>query len=252
MASNNVRHIILVGLGNKTHPGTRHNVGMMALDYIAAKHGCTWTRKPSWDADVAETTIRIKQKRPKPPKAKVKPVKEVTEGDDAAPATPTITTSTTPCVGSAIPNPAPPQYLELHLIMIKSWMAMNICGPTFAKALRDSNLTAQDVVVMHDDMERDIGKLSMKQSGSANGHNGVLSITKHFKTDHFRRLRMGIGRPSGGTRRPNDVARYVLGKFKPNELAVLEDVVYEQTLQQIIQVFSAATAKAAHSTQKQK
>ncbi|KAG0226655.1 peptidyl-tRNA hydrolase protein 1 [Actinomortierella wolfii] len=246
MAYNNIKHILLIGLGNKTHPGTRHNVGMMALDYIAAKHGATWTRKQSWDADVAETTIRIKQKRPKPPKVKIQPINETTEGGNTAIAAPVPAPAPTPS------PPSPPQYLDLHLIMIKSWMAMNICGPTFAKALRDSNLTPEDVLVVHDDMERDIGKLSLKLAGSANGHNGVLSITKHIKTSNYRRLRMGIGRPAGGTRRPDDVARYVLGKFKPDELAVLEDVVYEQALQQIIQTFSSANAQHQQKKQNQR
>ncbi|KAI7865797.1 peptidyl-tRNA hydrolase-domain-containing protein [Spinellus fusiger] len=55
-------HILLVGLGNYTHPNTRHNVGMLALDAIATKLQLNWTQHRPWKATIAETRVRVEQK----------------------------------------------------------------------------------------------------------------------------------------------------------------------------------------------
>ncbi len=85
-------------------------------------------------------------------------------------------------------------------------------------------------------MEREIGKLSFKNEGSANGHNGVKSCVKYLGTQHFTRLRVGIGRPPVASRASNVVAGYVLGRFKPLEIEQLEELVYEKAGDEIIRV----------------
>jgi PTH1 family peptidyl-tRNA hydrolase len=52
----------LVGLGNKTLPNTRHNVGMMVLDSIAKTLNLTWSQNKNWKSDITEATIRVEAK----------------------------------------------------------------------------------------------------------------------------------------------------------------------------------------------
>jgi peptidyl-tRNA hydrolase len=92
-------------------------------------------------------------------------------------------------------------------------------------------------------MERDIGKLSFKSEGSANGHNGIKSCVKALGTAHFRRLRVGIGRPPVSDRSPKVVAGFVMGRFKPLEVEKLEELVYDKAGDEIIRVTTTEEKK---------
>jgi PTH1 family peptidyl-tRNA hydrolase len=77
-------------------------------------------------------------------------------------------------------------------------------------------------------MQRDLGKVNLKGSGSANGHNGVKSVIENLKTNEFKRVRIGIGRPPADIddRSYDAVVGFVLGKFTQSEMDKLEQVVY--------------------------
>lgn len=82
--------------------------------------------------------------------------------------------------------------------------------------------------MIHDDLQRPLGKLSLKDGGSANGHNGIKSVAKHLRSDEFKRLRIGIGRPPKEVddRSFDVVADYVLGKLTDDEFKALDEHVY--------------------------
>lgn len=77
-------------------------------------------------------------------------------------------------------------------------------------------------------MQRDIGKVNIKETGSANGHNGIKSVIDSLRTKDFKRVRIGIGRPPANIDdRSNEiVAKFVLSKFNENELHQLNQLVY--------------------------
>lgn len=75
-------------------------------------------------------------------------------------------------------------------------------------------------------MQRDVGKVNIKETGSANGHNGIKSVIDSLRTKDFKRVRIGIGRPLIDDRSNEIVAKFVLGKFNENELMKLNQVVY--------------------------
>jgi PTH1 family peptidyl-tRNA hydrolase len=81
-------------------------------------------------------------------------------------------------------------------------------------------------------LERELGKMSLKASGSANGHNGIKSVMDHLKSDQFKRVRIGIGRPIDR----DQVVDYVLSKFTSSEMDTLENIVYPMWTQQSIQL----------------
>lgn len=74
-----------------------------------------------------------------------------------------------------------------------------------------------DVLVMYDEKDFPIGKTQFKAQGSSAGHNGIKSIIQYFKTEEFKRLRIGIGQPTGGY----SIVDWVLSKFSPLELTSL-------------------------------
>lgn len=92
------------------------------------------------------------------------------------------------------------------------------------RTVRDLSITGSNVYVFHDDLQRDLGKASLKRDGSANGHNGIKSTIQNLKTDEFWRVRIGIGRPV--SRQEAEVADYVLSKFSANEMDMLAKKIY--------------------------
>ncbi|KAF9184836.1 peptidyl-tRNA hydrolase protein 1 [Haplosporangium sp. Z 767] len=217
------KHILVVGLGNYTHPGTRHSVGMMVVDSIAQRFNVPWTKKGPWQAEVATATTTITMRKRKPP-PRHSPA-AITAADTALPA--------------SVPRKKE-QFesinLEITLTLLKPLQLMNVSGTSVSRAAKDLGIPVSDILVIHDDMERDIGKLSFKSEGSANGHNGIKSCIKSLGTQHFKRLRVGIGRPPIPDRSPKVVAGFVLGRFKPLEIEQLEHLVYEKAGNEIIRV----------------
>jgi PTH1 family peptidyl-tRNA hydrolase len=71
------------------------------------------------------------------------------------------------------------------------------------------------VLVVHDDVDLEAGRVQARLGGGLAGHNGLRSIAQALGTQEFLRLRIGVGRPPRGDRRP--VADYVLSPFRPDE-----------------------------------
>ncbi|KAF9155239.1 peptidyl-tRNA hydrolase protein 1 [Linnemannia schmuckeri] len=250
MATTIRKHILVVGLGNYTHPGTRHNVGMMVVDSIAQRFNVPWSEKSSWKAEVAtaRTSITTRHRATPPPssstsgaKKSVRPPTADTIFDTSAAVVEASTTTTAPMVKKK--EPWVTSTMELTITLLKPLQLMNVSGTSVSKAAKDLGIPAQDILVIHDDMERDIGKISFKSEGSANGHNGIKSCVKALGTAHFRRLRIGIGRPPVSDRSPKVVAGFVLSRFKPLEIEKLEELVYDKAGDEIIRVSTTEDKK---------
>ncbi len=98
---------------------------------------------------------------------------------------------------------------------------MNRSGPPIARALREKNLTPQDLLVLVDDVNLSLGSLRLRAGGSAGGHNGLSSIIGALDTEQFPRLRLGVGPCPPRW----DLRDFVLSRFRPAE----EDAVEEMT-----------------------
>jgi PTH1 family peptidyl-tRNA hydrolase len=72
-----------------------------------------------------------------------------------------------------------------------------------------------DVLVVHDDVDLEVGRLQAREGGGLGGHNGLRSIAQALGTPEFLRLRIGVGRPGRGD--PRKVADYVLAPFEAHE-----------------------------------
>jgi peptidyl-tRNA hydrolase, PTH1 family len=90
---------------------------------------------------------------------------------------------------------------------------MNESGRSVAPALRFYKLPPERLLVVHDELDLELGDVRAKQGGGLAGHNGLRSLAEATGTQDFLRVRIGIGRPERGDRRP--VADWVLQPFPP-------------------------------------
>jgi PTH1 family peptidyl-tRNA hydrolase len=98
---------------------------------------------------------------------------------------------------------------------------MNLSGTPIKGLLRELNLDIDGLVVVHDDLDLEPGRLRIKQNGGHGGHNGIRSILDVLGTGQFVRVKIGIGRPPGGL----GSVEYVLERVTPAELDVIEPCV---------------------------
>lgn len=103
----------------------------------------------------------------------------------------------------------------LELAGTLDWM--NVTGPPLKGLLREYSLTADDLILIHDDLDLNLGRLRIKQAGGHGGHNGIKSVIDAIGTPQFVRVKIGIGRPSP----LQDSADYVLQAFTSNELEIV-------------------------------
>ncbi len=109
--------------------------------------------------------------------------------------------------------------------LLKPNTYMNRSGQSARAVLDWFKLSPGTVFVVYDDMDLPLGRLRLRLSGSAGGHNGIKSLIVHLGTQDFPRLRIGIGAPKqAGT--DERVVSHVLGKFSPEEAKVLDEVLY--------------------------
>jgi peptidyl-tRNA hydrolase, PTH1 family len=104
------------------------------------------------------------------------------------------------------------------IVLLKPQTFMNLSGQSVRSVLDWYKLAPTEVLVLYDDLDLPLGKLRIRLSGSAGGHNGMKSIISHLGTPTFPRLRMGIGKNQ------DETISHVLGKFSVAESAIVTDV----------------------------
>jgi peptidyl-tRNA hydrolase, PTH1 family len=99
------------------------------------------------------------------------------------------------------------------VVLLQPQTFMNLSGKSVRQCVDFFKLDLNDILVVLDDMNLDVGKLRLRPAGSAGGQNGLANIIQHLGTDRFARLRIGIGRPPG--RIP--ASDFVLHRFTDDE-----------------------------------
>jgi PTH1 family peptidyl-tRNA hydrolase len=166
---------LIVGLGNpgREYVDTRHNVGFMIVDRLAAAAAAEFRLEKGWKSQLARTG---------------------------------------------------PVYL------CKPQTYMNLSGEA-VRALGDFyKIAPEQMLIVLDDMALPLGKLRLRPSGSAGGHNGLKSVIEQLGTQEIPRLRVGIG-----AAHPGGAIGHVLGRFAPEELDA-----FEQTLTASVEAIQTA------------
>ncbi|XP_053329410.1 probable peptidyl-tRNA hydrolase [Spea bombifrons] len=159
----------VVGLGNHGMAGTRHSVGMAAVNLLARRLNVAdqWKSDKQSKADIIQTQI---------------------DGQ--------------------------------RVVLLKPRQLMNINGKSVARAAEKYHLTPGNIYLLHDELDKPIGKVSLKLGGSARGHNGVRSCIEYLQSDVMVRLLVGIGRPV----HHSSIVRHVLEPFTRPEQEILPQV----------------------------
>ena len=101
-----------------------------------------------------------------------------------------------------------------RLALLKPQTFMNDSGRSAAAAAKFYKVEPEDLLAVHDEVDLDLGRMQARLGGGLAGHNGLRSIASALKTPEFLRLRIGVGRPERGDRRP--VSDWVLSPFDPS------------------------------------
>ncbi|HXI72000.1 MAG TPA: aminoacyl-tRNA hydrolase [Verrucomicrobiae bacterium] len=107
-----------------------------------------------------------------------------------------------------------------RILLCQPQTFMNLSGETVGALTKFYQLPLKQVLVLVDDADLPFGEIRLRASGSSGGHHGLESIEQHVASREFARLRIGIGRKDGA----REITNFVLGRFEPDENAVLEKV----------------------------
>lgn len=118
------------------------------------------------------------------------------------------------------------QYAEARVgsqkvALLKPMTFMNKSGESAAQAARNGINDPQEVLVIYDDVDLPLGRLRIRKNGSAGTHNGMKSIIEYLGTRDVPRMRLGIGSKQPG----GDLSGHVLGKFHPDEMTDVNQLV---------------------------
>lgn len=108
------------------------------------------------------------------------------------------------------------------VFIFKPLTFMNLSGQAVKEIVDYYKIPIDDIVVIHDDMDFELGKFKLKEKGSEAGHNGIKDIIQKLGTQEFKRIRIGIGRTALANK-----AGYVLGKLNNEELEVVKDISFK-------------------------
>jgi peptidyl-tRNA hydrolase, PTH1 family len=108
-----------------------------------------------------------------------------------------------------------------NLLLVKPLTFMNLSGNVLPGLMRSAGLTAKDLIVVADDINLPLGKLRIRASGGAGGHNGLKSVIEHLGTEEFVRVRVGVGEQEEG----KSLKEHVLERMNAEERRMLAEAV---------------------------
>ena len=127
------------------------------------------------------------------------------------------------------------------VLLVKPQTFMNLSGESLRPIMDFYKLEPEDFIIIHDDIDLDVGRLRIRRKGSAGGHNGLKSIISHLGSMDFPRVKIGVGEKPKGY----DLADYVLGHFTKEEQETvynmrraLNSLKAEDAVEQILNMFS--------------
>ncbi len=106
------------------------------------------------------------------------------------------------------------------VLLVKPQTYMNLSGESLRAGMNFYKLEPEQLIVIYDDIDLEVGALRIRKFGSAGTHNGMRSVVYQLQSDRFPRIRIGIG--SSGKK---DLANFVTGGFSKDEVPALEDAV---------------------------
>lgn len=104
------------------------------------------------------------------------------------------------------------------VILFKPTTYMNLSGEAIRQLVDFYKISQEELLIIYDDISLEVGKIRIRDKGSAGGHNGIKSIINNLNTEVFPRIKIGVGQPKG------DLVKHVLGKIDSEDKAILSEV----------------------------
>lgn len=108
------------------------------------------------------------------------------------------------------------------VIFLKPQKYMNLSGEVVKKYVDFFKISTNDILVIQDDLDQELGKIKLKQNSSSGGHNGIKNIELHLGTKDYKRLKIGISNDKN-----KDTKDYVLGKMNSEERKIINKTIEE-------------------------
>lgn len=102
------------------------------------------------------------------------------------------------------------------VIILKPLTFMNLSGESISEAVNFYKIPKQNIIIIYDDISLQVGRMRIRDSGSAGGHNGIKSIIANLGSDVFTRIKVGVGAPE------KELVSHVLGKFNREDRVKIE------------------------------
>lgn len=106
------------------------------------------------------------------------------------------------------------------VIFLEPQKYMNLSGEVVKKYVDFFKISSNDILVIHDDLDQNVGKIKLKQNSSSGGHNGIKDIEKNLGTKEYKRLKIGISND-----KKMDTKDFVLGKFSKEERKLIDEAI---------------------------
>jgi peptidyl-tRNA hydrolase, PTH1 family len=113
-----------------------------------------------------------------------------------------------------------------EVLLVKPETYMNLSGLSVAALVQELEISPEDIIVLYDELALPLGTIRIRERGSANGHNGVKSISGVLGTEEWLRIRIGVGKPALADGREIRAGGrdYLLSPLRKQELTVLDEV----------------------------
>ncbi|MDD4035818.1 MAG: aminoacyl-tRNA hydrolase [Bacilli bacterium] len=106
------------------------------------------------------------------------------------------------------------------IIILKPEKYMNLSGEVILKYVNFFKIDSNDILIISDDLDMELGRIKLKQFGGTGGHKGLINVEQNLKTDDYKRLKIGIS-----NNKEIPTSDYVLGKFNDEEENIITDSV---------------------------
>jgi len=126
------------------------------------------------------------------------------------------------------------------VILIKPITYMNLSGECISEWVNFYKIPISKIIVIHDDISLEVGRLRIRTEGSAGGHNGIKNIIERLGVQVFNRIKIGVGAPKG------ELVSHVLGKFSREERELLSQT-YITAAEAVETILNSGTYVAMNS-----
>jgi PTH1 family peptidyl-tRNA hydrolase len=112
-----------------------------------------------------------------------------------------------------------------EVVLAKPQTYVNLSGESVSQLVKRFNISLNDLVVIHDDLDLPLAKIRISYGSSAGGHKGINSIINYLGSQNFIRLRIGIGRPDKAEISDDEIIAYVLSDFTPEQKKTIASII---------------------------